>query len=245
MTKLVGLLTFKNKTPNNSGNCMKAYISHITIIMVLTTILSGCTGYEVQEITTQPTPQISNKTTEQINVEICENIVEEYHKTHTYIGSDIYVCGDMAEDVWNMVITKGMNAEIMMGNVDIEIHDINLANHAWVVAEIGDDNWLDLEPTGGYIVHSKDNPRYYTGWNFYNPKDFREYLELRKLYNQQLEKYNQALEEYNELVEIYNRSDNNTKWAMVSQINAKIELCNARAKDVQDTANKISYILNK
>jgi len=224
---------------------MNANLSIIPLFIILISIFSGCSEYGIPDITTQPTPIAINKSPEQINIELCEEIVKEYHRTHTYIGEDIYVCGDMAEDVWNMVVTKGMNAEIMVGNVDEVIHDIKNANHAWVVAEIGNDNWLALETTGGYIVHSKDNPRYYSGWNFYNPKDFGEYLQLRKLYNEQLIKYNQAIAEYNQLVEIYNRSDNNTKWAMVSQINAKVELCNARTKDVQDTANKISNILNK
>jgi len=224
---------------------MNKSLCAISLFLILILFFSGCNEYGLPEITTEPAPVLINKSPEQVNIELCEEIVEEYHKTHTYIGKDIYVCGDMAEDVWNMVVTKGMNAEIMLGNVDEEIHDINKANHAWVVAEIGNENWLALECTGGYIVHGKDNHLYYNAWNFYNPKDFREYLELRKLYNEQLAKYNQALGEYNQLVEIYNRSDNNTKWAMVSQINAKIELCNARARDVEDTANKINYVLNK
>lgn len=35
-----------------------------------------------------------------------EKIVKDYHSSHAYISKDIYVCGDMTEDVWNMVITR-------------------------------------------------------------------------------------------------------------------------------------------
>ena len=221
----------------------------LSIILFILIIFSGCTRSNInynQELPQITIPEITiNQTPEQKNIQICEDILKQYHSTHTYIGKDIYVCGDMAEDVWNMVVTKGMNAEIKVGNINQDINDIRNANHAWVVAEISHNNWLALEPTGGYIVYYRDNPRYYTGWDFKNPKDFREYLDLMKLYNEQVQKYNQAITEYRYLVEIYNQSDNNTKWAMVSQVTAKLEICNARARDIDETVNKINNLLNK
>lgn len=215
------------------------------LVILISTVSLGCTGYDVSENPIPSIPKVTTKTPEQINIEACEKIVKDYHSTHTYIGKDIYVCADMAEDIWNMVVTKGMNAEIKVGNIDQDITDLKNANHAWVIAETGNDNWLALETTGGYVVYYEDNPRYYHGWNFKNPRDFREYLALKKLYNEQVEKYNQALADYNYLVEIYNRSDNNTKWAMVSQINTKIEICNARVRDMNETMDKITNLMKK
>ena len=34
--------------------------------------------------------------------ETAVNIVEQYHQTHTYSMTDLFVCADMAMDVWNM-----------------------------------------------------------------------------------------------------------------------------------------------
>jgi len=106
-------------------------------------------------------------------------ILSDYHKAHTYIGTDtgaaqnIFACGDMACDVWNMVITKGIEAKIMVGNVEKDINSIAEVNHAWVMAEVFPGKWLALETTGGYVV-SPDHARYYHGYMFSNPKEFKD-----------------------------------------------------------------------
>src|SRR5438093_12376543 len=86
------------------------------------------------------------------NVKIVSQIVSNYHRTHTYIGKDIFVCGDMASDVWNMVQTKGINAKILIGNVERSISSPLEVNHAWVLAEVSPGSWLALETTGGFVV---------------------------------------------------------------------------------------------
>ena len=112
-----------------------------------------------------------------------KQIVEDYHATHTYSMADLYVCGDMASDVWNMVETKGINAKIKVGDVRNDISKIQDATHAWVVAEVSPDEWIALECTGGFLVCPMsnicpvDNPRYYSGWSFESPREFKEYLE--------------------------------------------------------------------
>lgn len=138
-----------------------------------------------------------------MNIQISKEVVEEYHKTHSYYGKDIFVCGDMANDVWNMLKTRGINAKIQIGNVDKDDATLFESNHAWVLAEITADKWLALETTGGYLVYSKDNPRYYKGWNFYTPKQFKEYLQLLTEYNDKSSKYNEAITRYNEVLPRY------------------------------------------
>ena len=119
-------------------------------------------------------------------VSILKAIVASYHKTHTYIGKqngavdDIYVCGDMACDVWNMVQTAGINVKIQVGNVDKDIKSLREANHVWVLAEESPGNWLALETTGGNVVYKTENERYYWGWSFETPKKFRDYQILRR-----------------------------------------------------------------
>lgn len=115
-----------------------------------------------------------------------EKIVREYHQTHTYTLEDLYVCGDMSSDVWNMVETQNIDAMIVVGNVEKDITSIEDANHVWVIAEIEPDEWIALETTGGFLVcaDSKicpiNNPRYYTGWKFSSPKELKDALEKLK-----------------------------------------------------------------
>jgi hypothetical protein len=117
------------------------------------------------------------------NIQSVKKIVEDYHATHTYSELDMYVCGDMASDVWNMVITKGINAKIQVGNIEQDVSTIQDANHAWVLAEVATDEWIALECTAGYLVCPFpdscpiNNPRYYSGWSYANPKEFKEFLE--------------------------------------------------------------------
>ena len=113
------------------------------------------------------------------NVEIVKAIAEEYHGTHTYLGvqtgqsSDMYVCIDMAKDVWNMIKTRGINAVIEVGNVKTDIKTMADADHAWVLAEVAPMQWLAVETTGGYVVTKDENPRYYTGLQFETPADMK------------------------------------------------------------------------
>lgn len=117
------------------------------------------------------------------NIHTVKKIVEDYHATHTYSKPDMFVCGDMASDVWNMVITKGINAKIQVGNVDKDVSKIQDATHAWVLAEVSPNEWIALECTAGYLVCPfsdtcpVNNPLYYSGWSFASPKDFKDYLE--------------------------------------------------------------------
>jgi hypothetical protein len=71
----------------------------------------------------QPTLSVTptNPTPIPRSVQILQDILTNYHNTHTYFGPNIYVCGDMACDVWNMVETQGINAIIRVGNVDTQV----------------------------------------------------------------------------------------------------------------------------
>jgi hypothetical protein len=59
-----------------------------------------------------------NKFQEKINIEICEQIAAEYYKSHSYAEDDIYDCDNMAQDIWNMLKAKDINARIAVGNFD-------------------------------------------------------------------------------------------------------------------------------
>jgi len=136
------------------------------------------------------------------NIRILQGIVEDYHETHTYSIYDLFVCSDMAVDVWNMVETAGINAILVAGNTDDRYVSWEEYDHAWVLAETSPDDWTALETTGGYLV--TDNKNYYQGHFFENPRDFKEYISLRERYNDQGQKILSLSEDYNVKLSDYN-----------------------------------------
>jgi hypothetical protein len=148
--------------------------------------------------------------------EIAQKIVKQYHETHVYSEYDFFVCSDMALDVWDMLKAQGINAIIQIGNVKTEAKDITDADHAWILAEVSPGEYLALETTGGYAVW--DNPLYYKGWSFDNPKEYKRYVELKYEFNVRanivkglvdrtqivLDEYQNELSRYQELLDEFN-----------------------------------------
>lgn len=186
-------------------NVKRKILVTILVLTVLVCILCGCVEDEVETPvstptstpsltgTLHPTTLTSSITQEEKNIQIMTDIVEDYYKTHTYSEYDLFVCADMAIEVWNMIETQGINAEIAVGNVDNPNVNWTEYNHAWVLAEVSPDTWLALEATGGYVTYDKN---YYSGYFFKNPKEFKRYLELMKEYNAQIDRINDLQMEY-------------------------------------------------
>ncbi|MDQ1255298.1 MAG: hypothetical protein QG646_4577 [Euryarchaeota archaeon] len=61
---------------------------------------------------------VQNKVQMERNIQTCEQIAAEYYKSHTYSEDDIYDCDDMAQDIWNMLKAKGVNARIAAGDFE-------------------------------------------------------------------------------------------------------------------------------
>ncbi len=177
------------------------------------------------------------------NTQICKEVVEEYHQNHSYYGEGIFVCGDMANDVWNMLKTRGINAKIQIGNVDRDISAPFECNHAWVLAEVSANKWLALETTAGYLVYSEDNYCYYKGWGFYTPKQFKEYLYLLTQFNEQSTKCNDAQARCDQLLLQYNQSANIKKQSLIFDLNNKLVECNQRLKDVNEVTSRMWALL--
>ncbi len=179
---------------------------------------------------------------EERNTQICKEVVEEYHQNHTYYG-DIFVCGDMANDIWNMLKTRGINAKIQIGNVDKDDAMLFECNHAWVLAEVSADKWLPLETTGGYSVSFEDNPRYYRGWPFYTPKQFKEYLQLLTQYNDRLLKYNDAQTQCDQLKLQYSQANDIEKVGLGLDLNRKCIIATQRAEDLREVISKMTALV--
>jgi hypothetical protein len=150
--------------------------------------------------------------------ETAKNIVKTYHETHTYSKTDLFVCADMAMDVWNMLQAQGIDAVIKIGDVEKAVTNMQDSGHAWVVAEIGSGKFLALETTNGRAVTQSENPLYYAGWAFENPAEYKRFEQLKYEHNLRVElikslnedgkkatdDYNAAVTEYNSLLNDFN-----------------------------------------
>ncbi len=140
--------------------------------------------------------------------ETVEKIVKYYHDTHVYSTWDLFVCTDMASEVWNILKARGINFLMVVGNIDVAVTDILGSNHAWVLAEVAPGKYLALETTGGHVVYESENSLYYRGWYFTSPADQKQYQKLVREYNTRVVIRNDIAERVNEAVDYYNASTN-------------------------------------
>ena len=202
----------------------------IILVPIITTIIGafvyGMNQYESDE-----------------DLRICEEVAKQYYETHTYIQNDVFDCDNMACDVWNILKTKGINAEIAVGNVDLDEYDIEDWNHVWIMAETSPNAWIAIECTGGYIVRREDNPRYYHAHFFKNPKSLRDFSRLYETYQTQLSEYNRAIDFYNSLVDEYNNADYFTRPYLERGLQvAKLEM-ERKGRELDITNAKLEAVL--
>ncbi len=170
---------------------------------------------------------------ESSNIAVLFELVSDYNRKHTYVGkqtgagADIYVCGDMAMDVWNQIITKGLRAKIIVGNVKEDLVSVFDANHAWVLAETSPGLYLALEATGGFVKYASENPRYYFGHAFANPKELKEYMDLTRELQAAERKYNEAIGKYES-----------------SRSRSALDVVDVRTADVKEIRRKLTELLS-
>lgn len=92
----------------------------VVLICVLGTLLTAYStfalGSNESPALNSPIPQGRIQTDK--NIRLCEQIATEYSSSHTYSKDDVYDCDNMAQDVWNMLKAKGINARISVGNFE-------------------------------------------------------------------------------------------------------------------------------
>jgi len=95
-----GDIPFKNTS-------VKLIVGYILLLLILSGVAAAGYSYFTNPSKNNVIPIIGKAS----KIATLEKIVREYHQTHTYMGDSIYVCGDMASDVWNMVETQNINAK--------------------------------------------------------------------------------------------------------------------------------------
>lgn len=164
----------------------------------------------------------------QLKIQTIEKVVQDYNKIHTYSKVDLFVCTDSSIDVWNLVKTEGINAQICVGNVQENLSRSDeffyKMNHAWVLAETEPFKWLALETTGGFLVWGDENHLYYEGICFDNPSEFKQFLTLR-------DEYFEVCNEADELINTWNENYVGTiltadAYEFKGRMEAKMSECN-------------------
>lgn len=178
--------------------------------------------------------------------ETAEKIVKYYHDTHEYSMTDLFICSDMAGEVWNMLKAHGINARIAIGNTDISITDILQSDHAWVLAEVTPGEYLALETTGGYAVAKSENARYYAGWYFDSPADLKSHNSLVREYNITIEFHNTLAAEDREVIEEHNQSTNPQVAEKLEAVHNKlVELIEQQQDDLSSLMDEINKLAKK
>lgn len=208
----------------------------------------GQAKLRAEEASRQAAKESEKLKQESENFRTVSQILYDYRRAHTYVGTqagaaeDIFVCGDMACEVWDMVHTKGIEARIQVGNVENDINSMAEANHAWVMAEVAPGKWLALETTGGFVVNRSKNARYYSGHSFSNPKEFRDYQTLTHQYNDALQKQKDAVEDYNQMVGQYKAANGYDQGKLRGELVQKAAVAKQRAADVNELLLKLKTI---
>ncbi|MBM3132122.1 MAG: hypothetical protein FJZ95_03695 [Chloroflexi bacterium] len=109
-----------------------------------------------------------------------EEIGRLYNSTHTYVPGETD-CNDMAVDIWNMLLTKGIKSVIVIGNKDKENETFEECVHAWLYVFNANGEVIYLEPTTGEVLYGKlsdgtTNPKtipYWGGFIYKTPSDLR------------------------------------------------------------------------
>jgi hypothetical protein len=154
-----------------------------------------------------------------------------------YSTYDLFVCSDMASEVRNMLKAQGINAVIVVGDIDKAVPDIIQSDHAWVLAEVASGEYLALETTGGFAVPESKNTLYYQGWFFDSPKELKSHNELIREYNVRVEIRNHLAAEANEVRDEYNLA---TKQSTADRLKAVHDKLKELIEVHEAELNKIS-----
>ena len=229
----------------------------VIILIIISVLFLGCVESNETEFSNRDefNDYTSNQIYESENIQstlsesqkkiiIIEEILDEYSQNHIYVSDDVFDCDNMAQDVWNIFKAKGINSKLVLGNVDhfgpLTLDDVN---HVWLIAEISPEEWLAIETTGGFVVYLEDNDRYYQGYFFSNPKNYRDFLDLYEDYNYQYADYENERQYYNQLVELYNSANYYEQIQLESALIVTRNNVEIKERRASETRIKIETIL--
>jgi len=202
---LVYFFTFSHKTEPTADVVAPADTRFVSSPLPAPAPVQPAAGAPLEKtpaIPTASTPQAQDK------MKIVEQIAAEFHKSHSYTLEGEFVCLDMAINVWNQLITRGIEAKIMGGNIRENITAWNFrqlameSNHAWVIATISPSEKVAVETTTGMVIKPgmKDYAAYSRGLEFDSPAEIKRFELLRKATYANCRATDQMIKDWNENV---------------------------------------------
>lgn len=178
-------------------------------------------------------------------MKIVEQIAAEFHKNHSYTLEGEFVCLDMAINIWNQLMTKGIEAKIMGGTMRENITAWNFrqlalaSNHAWVVATVSPTEKVAIETTEGTVIKPgmKDYSTYLKGIMFDSPAEIKQFELLRK-------KMNDVCRDANQMVTDWNQNVTN-KQLPPAEIVARKSRLEQRRQDCENTFKELQEFESK
>ncbi len=176
---------------------------------------------------------------------VLSEIASKYADAHTDAGDDLLTSLDMANDLWNQLLTNNIKAAVMIGNVHTNIDTLLDADHAWVQAEAAPGKMVALDPHEGRIISHDENPRFYRGHLFSTPKELKEYQSLARQYRESATKYEEALDGYNRTVTGLRNA--NWSWRESYQVEMvrKEAIVAERKEDLNQVTTRLKALLNE
>jgi hypothetical protein len=219
-------------------------IGIVALVLLMAAPLAGCQpGTATETTTTTATATVTDTAAlEQLRTELdaanaeldtlrlqgetkadtVARVAAYYHQTHTYTATDMFVCGDMAAELWNMLQTFGIDSIMVVGAVDVSITDILQSNHAWLLAEVEPETYLAVECTAGVTRNADQYPLYYRGWYYSNPETLKHYFDQVKEYNTRVAMINDVVAADQEAVALYNQNHSPSQLAIHEELSALI-----------------------
>jgi hypothetical protein len=180
--------------------------------------------------------QFFNKTKSQI----AEEIVIKYHQEHFYV-TDVYDCDNMACDVWDMLIAQNISARIAVNTISAT----DVYRHAWVLAEVDQEEYLALDATNGQVYFRSDNASYYHGWYFNNPGELKNFLDLNLRASVISNLYETLLYEKNNVeISLNNPTNQNEKDKWMALFNELDQLGRDQLTQLAYLKSEISNLVN-
>jgi hypothetical protein len=169
---------------------------------------------------------------------------KEYASTHTYRLEDRFVCIDMAIDVWNLLLTKGIKSYFTIGRSDDGLIGVSLVefirkmNHIWLNVILSETELLIIETTTGevFIPDPYKITKYCTGVYLETPAQVKEFEAQRQLAADRCKEANRVINLWNK--EMAGRRVSESSYKVQGIVEAKQAECQNFTNDLLNMAIK-------
>ncbi|RLI83353.1 hypothetical protein DRP07_03565 [Archaeoglobales archaeon] len=185
----------------------------LVLCVAFLVLFAGCSGKEPAKVednlryTPNVTPistqvsELTHNITKPHNatkLEIIRGLLREYSNT-SIDGLDVF---DLSIGFWRTLKIKGIDAKIVIGDINEKGLPWYKWNYSWILAEVQPGKYVVCDVKKGTIVPYNNSSNYfYSKYRIYDPREVRRFLDLQDDYNEIWGKYTKLGDEYNTVKE--------------------------------------------